>query len=108
LRTLNDRRKAHRHGLVAEWLAVVVLRFKFYSILACRYSIQGGELDIVARRGNTIAFIEVKMRPSLDEAATSITAAKRRRISRAARIWLISNPWAAPMTLRGDAMFFAP
>jgi putative endonuclease len=103
-----DRRKAHLRGLVAERLAVAALRLKGYRILACRYSIRGGEIDIVARRGDTVAFVEVKARPTLDEARMAIGAVKRRRMSRAARCWLASNPWAAPLTFRGDAVYLAP
>jgi putative endonuclease len=62
----------------------------------------------VARRGDTVAFVEVKVRPTLEEDRTAIGAGKRRRISRAARSWLASNPWAAPLTWRGDAVFLAP
>ena len=47
------------------------------------------------RRGATIAFVEVKARDDLDAAAAAITEAKRRRIGRAARVWLARNPWAA-------------
>jgi putative endonuclease len=94
--------------MMAERLAVAALRLKFYSILACRYRVQGGEIDIVARRGDAIAFVEVKVRPTLDQARTAIDSTKRRRISRAAKIWLAANPWAAPLTLRGDAVFVAP
>ncbi|WP_425284347.1 YraN family protein [Methylocapsa palsarum] len=103
-----DRRKAHLRGLVAERLAVAALRLKGYRILASRYAIRGGEIDIVARRGDTIAFVEVKTRSTLDEARTAIGALKRRRMSRAARIWLASHPWAAPLTFRGDAIYLAP
>lgn len=102
------RRKAHIFGLNAESIAAALLRLKGYSILARRYVVSGGEIDLVARRGDAIAFVEVKARGSLDEAAESITAAKRRRISRAARVWLARNPWAAGLTLRGDAVFIAP
>jgi len=38
----------------------------------------------------------------------AIDFVKRRRLSRAARIWLAANPWAAALTLRGDAVFIAP
>ena len=48
--------------------AVVLLRLKGYRVLASRYQIRGGEIDIVARRGDTVAFVEVKVRPTLDEA----------------------------------------
>lgn len=103
-----DRKAAHGLGIRAERVAVGLLRLKGYKILARNYCIQGGEIDIVTRRGDTVAFVEVKARPTLDEAKTAIGAAKRRRISRAARTWLASNPWAAPLTWRGDAVYLAP
>jgi putative endonuclease len=103
-----DRKKAHGLGIFAEHLAVGLLRLKGYQILARRYSIKEGEIDIVAWRGDTVAFVEVKVRPTIDEARTSIGFVKRRRISRAARTWLASNPWAAPLTWRGDAVYVAP
>jgi putative endonuclease len=102
------RSRAHRHGILAERLAAVVLRLKGYRILTSRYQVKGGEIDIVARRADTIAFVEVKVRSSLAEAATAIDSVKRRRISRAARHWLASNPWAAPFTWRGDAVYVVP
>jgi putative endonuclease len=95
-----DRKAAHGLGIRAERVAVGLLRLKGYKILARNYCIQGGEIDI--------AFVEVKARPILDEAKTAIGAAKRQRISRAARTWLASNPWAAPLTWRGDAVYLAP
>lgn len=81
---------------------------KGYRILARRYSAAGGEIDIVARRGDVIAFVEVKARPGLEEAAVAISEGKRRRMSQAARAWLTRNPWAVRATLRGDAVFVAP
>jgi len=108
LRTADERRAAHGRGVFAERVAIILLRLKFYSILARRYSIRGGEIDIIARRGDTIAFVEVKVRPTLDEARCAITPMKRRRLSRAARVWLAANPYAAGFTLRGDAVFVAP
>jgi putative endonuclease len=108
LRSADERRAAHGQGMLAERAAIILLRLKFYSILARRYRIRGGEIDIIARRGDTIAFIEVKARPSLEEARNAITPAKRSRLSRAARVWLAANPYAAGFTLRGDAVFVAP
>ncbi|MGH6835793.1 MAG: YraN family protein [Methylocella sp.] len=102
------RAEAHRQGIFAERFATVLLRLKGYRILACRYHVHGGEIDIVAQRGDTVAFVEVKVRPTLDEARTAIDFIKRRRVSRAAKTWLASNPWAAPLTWRGDAFYFAP
>ncbi len=102
------RRGAHLFGLKAETVAAWLLRLKGYSIVARRYSVSGGEIDLIARRGGSIAFVEVKARAELDAAAEAISATKRRRIARAARVWLARNPWAAGLTLRGDAVFVAP
>jgi putative endonuclease len=103
-----SKRRAHAFGLRAEWLAALWLMLKGYRILARRYSAAGGEIDIVARRGDVIAFVEVKARPGLEEAAVAISEGKRRRMSQAARAWLTRNPWAVRATLRGDAVFVAP
>ncbi len=102
------RRLAHLFGLKAETIAAIWLTLKGYSILARRYAANGGEIDLIARRGRAVAFVEVKARADLDVAADSISAAKRRRIARAARAWLSRNPWAVGFTLRGDAVFVAP
>ena len=102
------RRSAHALGLNAESIAALLLLFKGYSILARRFAVSGGEIDLIARRGRSIAFVEVKARGDLDSAASSIGGVKRRRIARAARVWLARNPWAAELSLRGDAIFVAP
>jgi putative endonuclease len=102
------RRGAHLFGLKAESIAALLLRLKGYRILARRFVVSGGEIDLIARRGGSIAFVEVKARADIEIAAISITAMKRRRIARAARVWLARNPWAAELTLRGDAIFVSP
>ena len=101
-------RTAHRFGLRAETLAAAWLTLKGYRILARRFKASGGEIDIIVWRRGVVAFVEVKARPSLDEALSSIALHKRQRISRAARAWLSRNPWAAARTLRGDAVYVAP
>jgi putative endonuclease len=102
------RRGAHLFGLKAESAAALLLLVKGYSILARRYLVSGGEIDLIARRGEVVAFVEVKARPNLEAAAFSISATKRRRIARAARVWLSRNAWAKGFTLRGDAVYVAP
>jgi putative endonuclease len=102
------KRRAHRFGLQAEWLAAAWLLLKGYRILARRFSVAGGEIDIVARRRDVVAFVEVKARPGLDEAAMAISEVKRRKMSQAARVWVTRNSWAMDATLRGDAVFVAP
>lgn len=100
--------KARVFGLRAESLAAVWLRLKFYKILARNFSASGGEIDLIARRGDTIAFVEVKARPTLDLALVAIDAPKMRRISRAAGAWLAANGWATGLNYRGDAVYVAP
>ena len=102
------RRRAHKLGLDAEAIAAILLRLKGYSILERRFAVSGGEIDLIAKRGGSIAFVEVKARGELDAAAEAISATKQRRIARAVRVWLARNPWAAGLTLRGDAVFVAP
>ena len=74
--------KAYRFGLAAERLAGVYLRCKGYRILAARYRNHGGEIDILARRGDTIAAVEVKARKTLAACEYSITPDKQRRLRR--------------------------
>ena len=99
---------SHRRGLGGERLAALLLMVKGYRILARRYAALGGEIDLVAKRGSTIAFVEVKARPTLDEALTAVNAQKARRMSSACRRWLTENDWAMAMTLRGDLVAIAP
>ena len=94
-------------GLAAERMALVWLLAKGYRPLARRYSGAGGEIDLVVRRGRTVAFVEVKARGLMDNALIAITARKRQRFSRAARAWLSRNDWAATKTWRADAVFIA-
>ncbi len=103
------RRAAHLSGVRAETMAEVWLRLKFYRILARRYRVHGGEVDIIAKRGKTMAFVEVKARGDIETALTAITPQKQRRFSIAAAHWLATNPWAANgYVLRADAVFIAP
>ncbi len=93
------RRKAYLFGLKAESIAVLWLRLKGYRILARRYLGAGGEIDIVAARGEAIVFVEARL---------SLTPEKTRRMSRAARHWLARNRHRPGAVLRGDAVFLAP
>ena len=64
---------AFRAGLSAEARAAAYLMAKGYRILAKRYRTPYGEIDIVARKRSLIAFVEVKARASLDDAAYAVT-----------------------------------
>lgn len=101
------RRRALRAGHGAEWAAILYLRCKGYRILARRFLVKGGEIDIVARRGATIAFVEVKLRAVLDDARIAIAPSKRRRMASAARVF-VSRHRIGTLTLRADAIYLAP
>src|SRR5258708_37885960 len=95
---------AFRTGLPAESRAAAFLMAKGYRILAKRFRTPYGEIDIVARRRNLLAFIEVKARASLDEAAYAVTPRQQARIIDAAQGWLMAHPEHADFELRFDVM----
>lgn len=102
------RRAAYRRGLGSETRALLLLMLKGYRPLGRRYAAGGGEIDLVVRRGRTIAFVEVKARAALADAYEAIDARKRARFSRAVRSWLARYPQPADTTFRADAVFIAP
>lgn len=102
------RQAARRRGARAETVAALWLRLKGYRIVARGFTIRGGEIDIVARRGRTLAFVEVKYRPESSAAAEAITVRKRRRLGLAARAWLAANPRQAGLHVRFDAVLISP
>ena len=103
-----ERVVAFQTGLSAESRAAAFLIAKGYRILARRFRTPYGEIDIVARRRNLLAFIEVKARASLDDAAYAVTARQQARIIAAAQAWLMAHPEHAEFELRFDAMLIAP
>jgi putative endonuclease len=75
-------RQRQRLGKSGEDLAVAELERRGYAILARRYRTRHGEIDVVARDGDTIVFIEVKTRTSAEfgTAAEAVTPYKQRRL----------------------------
>lgn len=109
MKTATGRRRfTYLRGIGAERLALIWLVVHGWRPLARRYADAGGEIDLVMRRGDTVAFVEVKARGTMEAALSAISPAKARRIRRAARAWLSRHPWAAASTLRADAVCLAP
>jgi putative endonuclease len=102
------RKQALKAGHGAERKAMLALMLKGYRPLASRYGGVGGEIDLIMRRGATIAFIEVKARDSLMSGMLSVTGEKQRLIGMAMRRWLAQNPWAQGCTFRGDVVVIVP
>jgi len=78
-------------GKTGEDLACRELERRGYAIVARRYRQRGGELDIIARDGPTLVFVEVKARDgrAFGDAADAVTGFKRRRITRLARDYMM-------------------
>jgi putative endonuclease len=101
------RQRAERDGRRAERLAAWWLRLKGWRILAVRARAPVGEIDLIARRGRTVAFIEVKARAGEDAADWSLDDWRLRRVARAAEA--LAPRYARPGDdIRIDAMFIVP
>ncbi|MCZ7642830.1 MAG: YraN family protein [Pseudorhodoplanes sp.] len=103
-----QRQVAFRLGLTAENRAAAILVAKGYRIVSRRWRCPAGEVDIVARRGNVLAFVEVKARAALDDAAYAVTARQQRRIAAAAAAWLAVNADDICRDVRFDVILVAP
>lgn len=102
------RRAAERRGHAAERRAALWLRLKGYRILAERFRAPQGEVDLIAIRGRTLAFVEVKARATLADALEAVTPHQRARIAGAAEAFLIRRPDLAEHRLRFDVIAQVP
>ncbi|MCX8099964.1 MAG: YraN family protein [Geminicoccaceae bacterium] len=93
---------AAREGRRGERRAAWLLRLKGFRILARRHLTAAGEIDLVARRGDLLVFVEVKTRASRAEALASLGPVQRARIARAAAAFLQSRPALAGLACRFD------
>ncbi len=75
---------AERRGRRGETLAAWYLRLKGWRIVARRVKTPRGEVDLVARRGRQVAFVEVKWRASSDQLDLAIDGYRLRRVAAAA------------------------
>ena len=102
------KRTSYQTGLIAEALCRMALRLKGYSIIAARYRSPMGEIDIIARRGGSLALVEVKARPSQETAAEAILHRQCARLERAALDFIARNPHLNRHRIRFDVMLVAP
>ena len=106
------RRKALRTGRWAERVGAFILRLKGYRIAARDFRCPVGEIDIIARRGSVIAFVEVKARANEEEALNALGARQKRRVERAALAWLAAqgarHDDARAPVMRFDLMIVCP
>lgn len=102
------RKRAERRGRWSEWGAAIYLLARGYRILAMRYRVRAGEVDIIARRGEVIAFVEVKARRDLMAAIDAVTFTSQNRIRAAGDHWIARQPDAARLSLRYDIVAIVP
>lgn len=93
---------AERDGRRGERLAAWLLRLKGFAILERRFATPFGEIDIVARRGDLLVFVEVKRRPDRAAALAALGERQRARIARAAAAYLQARPRLAGLACRFD------
>lgn len=99
---------SYQDGLRAEKLAALLMRLKGYKIEKTRFKTPVGEVDLIARRGNTLVFIEVKLRQTKDAAAYAISESSKQRISKAASYYLMRHPEMQHLNCRFDAILIVP
>lgn len=96
------KKRAQKRGRWAELLARLYLRAHAKRILAANCKTPVGEIDIIAKRGNLIVFVEVKARRDVDTAAWSIGSHQKQRIQRAAEYFLMQRPMLQTCDVRFD------
>jgi putative endonuclease len=103
----SERLSAAGKGARGEAEAAAFLQDKGWTVLARNYRTRRGEIDIVAQRGDEVAFVEVKSWRSVprEELGRSIGPRKQARIARAARQFLSGRPDLADAHVRFDVMF---
>ncbi len=101
------RYQAWRFGLKAELVVAGLLRCKGYRILVRRYKTPVGEIDLIARRGRLLCFIEVKARRQLSD-GLPVSNRQMNRIARASQLYVQAAAGAREMDIRYDVVMVHP
>ena len=104
---MRDRRAAETRGRDGETRAALFLRAKGWRILDKRVRTPVGEVDLVAKRGNLIAFVEVKTRGTLAELDFAIDEHRLSRVAAAAEM-LVARYAGPEDDVRIDVVLIAP
>ncbi len=97
----------YRLGLLAEYFIYCLYKVCFYNILHHRMKTYVGEIDLIAKRGKQIVFIEVKARKN-GICENIISAKQQYRIIQAAKLFLARNPQYANYNIRFDLAVVIP
>ncbi|WP_340159606.1 YraN family protein [uncultured Hoeflea sp.] len=105
---LARKQRFERKGRRAEYLAALALVLKGYRIVNMRYRTPVGEIDIVARKGDLIAFVEVKARRDLAAGVDAVSYPAQRRIAAAGEVFISRQPDSAQLSWRHDIVVVSP
>lgn len=100
--------RGRKEGRFAEAVAAVFLMLKGYQILGFRLKTPAGEIDLLARKGRTLAVVEVKRRATVEIALASVSPTQRDRLLRAARTLAARRAGLRHLALRLDLIALAP
>jgi putative endonuclease len=107
-RNADQRRKALRRGYFSEYLAALSLMLRGYRILAMRYKVKAGEIDIIARKGDLVSFIEVKARATSLDSVFAVSGLSQTRIRNASLHWLKTRADAGQLSYSYDIIAVRP
>ncbi|SOE17941.1 putative endonuclease [Hoeflea halophila] len=105
---LARKRRSERKGRRAEYLAAFALMLKGYRIVRLRYRTPVGEIDIVARKGDLVAFVEVKARRELAAGVDAVRYPAQRRIAAAGEVFISRQIDSARLSWRHDIVVVSP
>jgi len=100
--------RARIAGRRGEYLGALWLMAKGYRILGFRLKTPHGEIDLLAKKGQVLAVVEVKLRASAESALESVTWRKRQRLRRAAEAFAARRAALKHAAIRLDLMALAP
>ena len=103
-----QRRRREQSGRRAETAAALWLQLKGYRVLERRARTPACEIDLVVRKGRTLAFVEVKSRRTIDAAREAVTPDLRRRLEQAAHLWAGRRRNVGDLIWRFDMVLLAP
>jgi putative endonuclease len=98
LSSFSSARDTRARGRAGERAAGRWLRRQGFEVVSTNFRAKPGEIDIIAREGDTLCFIEIKARANdrFGGALAAVPVTKQQRISRAASAYLMSCDWDGP------------
>ncbi len=111
-KSARHKRQAQKRGRWGEWRCRLALNLTGWSVLHHGYTGKpgsgAGEIDLIAQRGDVLAFIEVKTRPDIQQGLEAVSVDQQARIARGAERFLALHPNLSTLDLRFDVMVVRP